>query len=155
MQQPRESAQQSGVTPEGRTALTVTEADLASPLFADEGAELARLFGAWKERLADYAVDRPAESLAAVVGGATLIFYLAERGRNPEVRTVVDAFHYISTCLSVGYARIFPQTQLGKLVAAMVMIVGPGLTAWLVEGRLAQRTTPAVPTMPLLEPAAR
>jgi hypothetical protein len=40
----------------------------------------------------------------------------------------VDAFYYISTCASVGYADIFAVTQAGRAIAALVMIIGPALT---------------------------
>ena len=47
--------------------------------------------------------------------------------------------HYVSTCLSVGYARIFPVTATGKLVATLVMAIGPSLTSWILSGRLVAR----------------
>jgi len=50
-------------------------------------------------------------------------FYLAERGTNPKIKTLVDALYYISTCLSVGYADIFAQTQTGRAIATLVMTV--------------------------------
>ncbi len=41
----------------------------------------------------------------------------------------MDALYYISTCLSVGYADIFAQTQSGKLIATLTMTIGPALTS--------------------------
>jgi hypothetical protein len=102
-------------------------------------------FHVWKDRVLDLAVDHPAESLFVVLSSGALIFYLAEKPVNEDVRTYNDALHYISTCLSVGYARIYPQTQIGKLVATVVMAIGPSLTSWVIEGRLVGRTTPAPP----------
>ena len=71
----------------------------------------------------------PMESLCALVGAGAMMFYWAEKGQNPAVRTYWDAFHYIATCLSVGYANIFPVTQLGKTIGAAVMMVGPAMSA--------------------------
>jgi hypothetical protein len=70
----------------------------------------------------------PMESLAGFLLGTSAAFYLAERDVNPKIKTFVDALYYISTCLSVGYADIFAQTQTGRLIATLAMAVGPALT---------------------------
>ena len=105
-------------------------------------------FHGWKNKLLDLAADHPAEALFTVVAGGAMVFYLAERDVNDDVATYGDALHYISTCLSVGYARIFPMTQIGKLVATIVMAIGPGLTAWVIEGRLTRRNALAEANTP-------
>lgn len=122
--------------------------------FQEEADAALRAFDAWKNKLLDYAADNPAEALFWVLTGGAFVFYLAEKGENEEVATYNDALHYISTCLSVGYARIFPVTQLGKLVATIVMAIGPSLSGWIIEGRLVRRTaesgeTPAAPARDL------
>ena len=73
--------------------------------------------------------SHPLESLAGFLLGTSAAFYLAERDVNPKIKTFVDALYYISTCLSVGYADIFAQTQTGRLIATLVMAVGPALTS--------------------------
>jgi hypothetical protein len=75
------------------------------------------------------AAPTPAEELSALVVWAASLFYLAESGSNPMVRTYWDALHYVATSLSVGYANIFPVTGLGKAIGAVVMMVGPALSA--------------------------
>jgi hypothetical protein len=77
------------------------------------------------ERLTRY----PMETLAGFLLGTSAAFYLAERNVNPKVKTYVDALYYISTCLSVGYADIFAQTQTGRAVATLVMTIGPSLAS--------------------------
>ena len=72
--------------------------------------------------------QHPLESLTGFLLSASAAFYLAEREVNPKIKTFVDALYYISTCLSVGYADIFAQTQPGKLIATLVMTLGPALT---------------------------
>jgi hypothetical protein len=67
--------------------------------------------------------------LTRFVCTAAALFFCAEEGRNPAVRTYFDALHYIATSLSVGYANIFPVTQAGKAIGAMVQMVGPALSA--------------------------
>jgi len=126
--------------------------------FAGECGAAVAAFQAWKDRLLDYAVDNPLESLFTVVTGSAWVFYLAERGENEGINTYDDALYYISTCLSVGYANVFPVTQLGKLVAAIVMVIGPSLSSWVVEGRLTRRNAalaadePAPSATPDLDP---
>jgi len=77
----------------------------------------------------------PMESLCAFVGAGALMFYWAEKDENPGVRTYWDAVHYVATSLSVGYANIFPVTQLGKAIGAAVMMVGPALSAGALDKR--------------------
>ena len=63
------------------------------------------------------------------MGAAALAFFQAERGINPKINSYMDAYYYISTCASVGYADVFAVTQMGKAIAALVMTVGPALAA--------------------------
>ncbi len=81
------------------------------------------------ERLTRY----PMESLAGFLLGTSAAFYLAERDANPKIKTFVDALYYIGTCLSVGYADIFAQTQAGRAIATLAMTVGPSLTDELLD----------------------
>jgi hypothetical protein len=74
-------------------------------------------------------VATPSEELGMLVSWGAAAFYWAEAGANPGVRTYLDALHYIATSLSVGYANIFPVTALGKVIGAVVMSVGPALSA--------------------------
>jgi len=48
---------------------------------------------------------------------------------NPKINSFVDSLYYISTCLSVGYADIFAVTDKGKLIATLVMALGPAIAA--------------------------
>jgi hypothetical protein len=84
------------------------------------------------------AAPTPMENLCAVVGAGAMMFYWAEKDENPAVRTYWDALHYVATCLSVGYANIFPVTALGKAIGAAIMMVGPALSA----GALGEKETP-------------
>ena len=74
-----------------------------------------------------------AEELTEFVCTAAALFLVAEEGHNPGVRTYWDALHYISTSLSVGYANIFPVTQAGKAIGAVVQMVGPALSSKALE----------------------
>jgi len=73
------------------------------------------------------------EELTDFVCSAAVLFLCAEEGRNPSVRTYWDALHYVSTSLSVGYANIFPVTQAGRAIGAVVQMVGPALSARALE----------------------
>lgn len=70
-----------------------------------------------------------AEELTDFVCSAAALFFSAEEGRNPAVLTYWDALHYVSTSLSVGYANIYPVTQAGKLIGAVVQMLGPALSS--------------------------
>jgi len=123
--------------------LETTQPQIGDFPFGGEAAAALEAFRVWMERLQDMSVDNPLETLVVGVLGSAWVFYLAERGENEGVNTFDDALYYISTCLSVGYANIFPKTQMGKFVAAIVMMFGPALANWQVEGRLVARTAQA------------
>ncbi|HVU51187.1 MAG TPA: potassium channel family protein [Polyangia bacterium] len=74
-------------------------------------------------------VATPAEELGVLVSWGAALFYWAEAGANPSVRTYWDALHYVTTALSVGYANIFPVTALGKTIASVIMTIGPAISA--------------------------
>ena len=75
------------------------------------------------------------QELTALVTEAAALFYLVEEGVNPQVRSYWDAFHYIATSVSVGYAQIFPVTEMGKAIGGVVMMLGPAMTAKALDGR--------------------
>ena len=83
----------------------------------------------YQNDLLDWIEKNPLDSTLEILGVASWAFYLAEKDVNPKIKTYTDAFYYISTCASVGYADIFAETQAGRAIAALVMIVGPSLTA--------------------------
>jgi hypothetical protein len=77
----------------------------------------------------------PLRNSASLVASSAALFLIAERGHNPKVRDIYDALIYCSTCLSVGFADIFPRTPIGKLIGTFLMTVGPSLAAKGLEGR--------------------
>jgi hypothetical protein len=84
----------------------------------------------WAGKLA----DQPCRNTVGFVAAATVLFYLAERGRNPKVRDIYDSLIYCSTNISVGYSDIFARTPLGKLVGSALMTLGPSLAARTLDG---------------------
>ena len=105
----------------------------------DLGKALAALVERWpkSERIDTFSAklgERPAQNTLILVGAAALLFYQAERGVNPKVKTIYDALEYCSSSLSVGYTSIFPQTPMGKLVATLLMTYGPALSGAMLEG---------------------
>ncbi len=89
--------------------------------------------GELEAEIAERITCYPMESLAGFLLGTSAAFYLAERDANPKIKTFVDALYYMSTCLSVGYADIFAQTQTGRAIATLVMTIGPSLTGELLD----------------------
>lgn len=78
--------------------------------------------------------EQPARNTVAIVGLTSLVFFMAERGRNPKVKTILDASIYCSTCLNVGYADIHPVTPTGKLIGTFLMTIGPSLVTKVLDG---------------------
>lgn len=76
----------------------------------------------------------PLRNSAAIIAASSAAFLAAERGHNPKVNDIYDAMLYCSTCLSVGYADIFPQTPVGKLIGTVLMTAGPALAARALDG---------------------
>jgi hypothetical protein len=106
-----------------QTWLGISQSDLREKIFALLGQkdEYQRLFLDWVNA-------NPLEANVEFLGVAAWAFYQAEKGANPKIQTYVDAFYYISTCASVGFADMFAVTQVGRTIAGIVMMVGPSLT---------------------------
>jgi len=83
----------------------------------------------YQKRLLDWIDTNPMDASLEILGVASWAFYQADKDYNPKIKSYVDAFYYISTCASVGYADIFAVTQAGRAIAALVMIIGPALTS--------------------------
>ncbi|MCA9960297.1 MAG: ion channel [Chloroflexota bacterium] len=81
----------------------------------------------WEGAFLDWAERNPLDAVFSFLGASAVAFYRAEKDVNPRINSYVDAFYYIATCASVGYADIFAVTQSGKAIAALVMVVGPAL----------------------------
>lgn len=81
----------------------------------------------------DWINANPMDATMEFIGLASWAFYQAEKDANPKIETYLDAFYYISTCASVGYADIFALTQRGRAIASLVMLVGPAITQKVLE----------------------
>ena len=106
-----------------QTWLGISQADLREKIFALLGQK-----DEYEKRFLDWINANPLEANVEFLGLAAWAFYQAEKGANPKIQTYVDAFYYISTCASVGYADMFAITQTGRTIAAIVMMLGPALT---------------------------
>ena len=73
--------------------------------------------------------DDPADTIVWTVLVSAQLFFKAEHGHNPKVRTLNDALVYVSTNLSVGYCDIFAMTERGKQIGSILMTFGPALAA--------------------------
>ena len=98
----------------------------------DLKAKLLTLFdqkNTFERQLLDMVEANPLDAAVTFIAAASYAFYVAEKDVNPKVKTYVDAFYYVATSASVGYADIFAMTQTGRAIASLVMIVGPALAA--------------------------
>ncbi len=100
-----------------------------------------------------FAKDPMGSVLAAVLGGAWL-FYKAERGHNPKVKSYYDALVYVSTNLSVGYSDIFAKTPRGKAIGTALMTYGPAMAAKIFDTPTAPVPAPAPAAAPTQAPLA-
>jgi hypothetical protein len=105
--------------------------DLAGCAVAPEPGALS--YDGLKRGLREAIARDPLEATVATVLGGALLFYVAEKGHNPKVRTYWDALVFISTCLSVGYADVFARTPAGKAIAAAVMTIGPAMSGAILD----------------------
>lgn len=78
--------------------------------------------------------NKPTQNTITMVTGAAVLFYIAERGRNPKVRDIYDALIYCTTNISVGFSDIFAQTPMGKLIGSALMTLGPAMAARTLDG---------------------
>lgn len=83
--------------------------------------------------------DDPAEALVWTVLVGAQLFFKAEHGHNPKVRTLNDALVYVSTNLSVGYCDIFAVTGRGKELGSLLMTFGPALATRGLDPTAAER----------------
>lgn len=90
---------------------------------------LIEAYGSAKSAVRDLAMRDPMDSVVTVVGLGTVLFYLAEKGKNEKCNSIWDALVFITTCLSVGYDDVFARTPAGKAIASFVMTVGPKLSS--------------------------
>ena len=120
-------------------------AALAAATSPDLGKDsLERFKGGLRDRFA----QDPMGSVLTTVLGASNLFFRAEKGHNPKVTSYFDALVYVSTCVSVGYADIFPKTATGKALASALMAFGPSIAAAALEPRAQDRTPePADPKL--------
>lgn len=110
---------------------------------------LDRLKGGVRE---GFAKDPMGTVLATVLGGAWL-FYKAERGHNPNVKSFYDALVYVSTNLSVGYCDIFAKTTRGKAIGSVLMTYGPAMAAKIFDAPSPPTAAPVV-AAPAAAPAS-
>ncbi len=83
----------------------------------------------WEEEFIRKMSSNPLEALLLMLFGGSVLFYNAEKGRNPKINTFWDSFYFVSTCASVGYADVFAQTQAGKIISGVLNTFGPALCA--------------------------
>lgn len=105
-------------------------AALAAATEPDFGRDaIARLKDGIREKYA----DDPMGTTMTTVLVASWLFYRAERGQNPKVKTFYDALVYVATNLSVGYSDIFAKTPAGKTIGSALMTVGPAMATRILD----------------------
>lgn len=111
-------------------------AALAAASSPDLGREL---FSKAKTALRTSYDEEPMDTVAGAVALGALLFYRAERGTNPKVRSFWDALVYVSTNLSVGYCDIIAMTPTGKALGTALMTWGPAMAAGILAPTRAAR----------------
>lgn len=109
-------------SPRARPLLVLAALAAASePDFGKEA--LNRLKSGFREKY----TDDPVGTTVTAVLVASWLFYRAERGHNPKVRSFYDALVYVSTNLSVGFSDILAHTRAGKAIGSALMTAGPAM----------------------------
>ena len=98
---------------------SLTLLGLVAPDFLDES----------KDWLRGVARKDPVDAILWTTLVCAHLFYRAEHGTNPKVKSYNDALVYVSTNLSVGYCDIFAMTAEGKQIATFLMTFGPAMAA--------------------------
>jgi hypothetical protein len=92
-----------------------------------------------KDGIRDRFAKDPQGTVISTVLAASYLFYRAEHGKNPKVKSFYDALVYVSTNLSVGYCDIFATTPAGKLLGSALMTYGPAMATRLLDAPTAGR----------------
>lgn len=115
-------------------------AALAAATEPDLGRDaIARL----KDVLRDRYTNDPMGATLSTVLVASWLFYRAERGQNPKVRTFSDAVVYVATNLSVGFSDVHASTPVGKAIGSALMTFGPAMAARILDEPGAAKKTRA------------
>lgn len=131
---------QKRIDPQAARVLGQVAAQALSGILGDPGE-----WSSAKDAVRSTVMRDPMDAALATLTGATMLFYLAERGVNPRVKSPVDALVFVSTCLSVGYSNIHACTTTGKAIASTVMTIGPSITAQLFAPKPSPPPTAADP----------
>jgi len=120
-----------------------------------------RAEGGLRRTLAALGAARASSSLMLVVFVAILMWEFGSlamlavesRAENGNIKTASDALWYsLVTMSTVGYGDRFPVTNLGRVIGAVIIIVGVGLfgtiTGFLANAFLAPRSEPAPEAVP-------
>lgn len=126
-----ESAPRSNAKPHATS--DASAALLTLGVLANGASDGLAAYRSWKEALRALVARDPLDAMVVTVLGGALLFYVAEKGRNPKVQTYLDALVFVSTCASVGYANVFACTEAGKAIASAVMTFGPSLSGGVFE----------------------
>jgi voltage-gated potassium channel len=135
-----------GTRPSPDEAAMSAMAQIARGLFTAGGGDLS--YGTLKQGFRELVQRDPLDSLLATVLGGSYLFYLAEKGKNPKVKTLWDAVVFISTSVSVGYDDVFARTESGKAIASFVMTFGPAMAASVFNPPASAPKEPVVTTSP-------
>jgi hypothetical protein len=122
------SARRAGTFPSMSSAASFLLAALVPDLLDDA-----------KDFLRTSAREEPADTILWTTLVAAQLFYRAEVGHNPKVRSLDDALVFVSTNLSVGYCDIFACTERGKQIVTLLMMFGPAMAAKALDETAAER----------------
>ncbi len=82
-----------------------------------------------KNALRDRYHSDPMETVVSAVALCAALFYRAEKGKNPKVRSFWDALVFVSTSVSAGYCDVVAVTPTGKAISSALMTFGPAMAS--------------------------
>jgi len=99
-------------------------------------------YASLKQRIVHRVAQQPIDSMVEATLAATVLLYWTERGRNPKMQSLADAFWAVTSCIAAVSDAGGATTPLGKLLLGVVMGIGPGLQALIAAEGATHRQVP-------------
>ena len=126
----------------GQSLLADLLGDVYTVLTGDRLPDGELTYAGVKQRLVHYSAQHPIDSMVEATIAGTVLVYIAERGQNPKVQTLADAFWIVTSCIAAVSDAGGAVTPIGKVLLGLVMGIGPGLQALVAAEGVSHRQVP-------------
>jgi hypothetical protein len=126
----------------GQSLLADLLGDAYTVLTGDRLPDSEISYAALKQRIVHYSAQHPIDCMVEATVAGTVLIYLAERGHNPRVQNLSDAFWTVTNCIAAVADAGGAVTPIGKVILGLVMGIGPGLQALVAAEGISHRQIP-------------